>query len=113
MPTQSEKDLAYLTGYVQRIQTVAVRAVTKNDVQSMSPEWHAKNLLERGFNRAPFTAVDINRLAQYVYEEANTPDSPNSSLRLVVAMTGKAELVAALTKALERVGVVIVDEEVE
>lgn len=113
MPTQSKKDFAFLTGYLRTVQTVAVREVLKNDVKSMTPEWHAERLQERGFSRAPFTAVDVNRLAQYVYEEANTPDSPNSSLRLVVAMTGKAELVAALTKALERVGVVIVEEEAE
>lgn len=110
MPTQSQKDLAFLTGYLRTVQTVAVREVTKNDIKSMTPEWHAARLQERGFSRAPFTAVDINRLAQYLYEEIG--NAKEISL-LMATMTAKPELVAVLTKALERVGVVIVEEEVE
>ncbi|QKY80354.1 hypothetical protein SEA_MERCEDES_54 [Microbacterium phage Mercedes] len=47
------------------------------------------------------SAVDINRLAQYLYEEGGTK---------VSAMTDKATLVAALTRALERTGAEVTGE---
>lgn len=47
------------------------------------------------------STVDLNRLAQYVYEEiGSAPD-----ISLVMHMSGKGELVNALEKALARIGI--------
>lgn len=50
------------------------------------------------------TDVQINRLAQYLYEEGGTRIS---------AMTDKPVLVEALTRALKRADVIVVVEEIE
>ncbi|QZD99186.1 hypothetical protein SEA_CAPTAINREX_58 [Microbacterium phage CaptainRex] len=47
------------------------------------------------------STTDINRLAQYLYEEIGSA----KEISLTMAMTGKPELVAVLEKALSRIGI--------
>ncbi|QZE10347.1 hypothetical protein SEA_LUNA18_60 [Microbacterium phage Luna18] len=107
MTSQEKRDLAYLRGYTQAVQGVAAREVTHKDVVSMSPDWHAKKLMEEGFHRgAAITDVQINRMAQYLYEGIRiTP-----GITLIMDMTSKATLVKVLTEALTRADVVIKEE---
>ncbi|WNM75106.1 hypothetical protein SEA_MORRIGAN_61 [Microbacterium phage Morrigan] len=108
MPTQEQRDFAYLRGYTQAVQGVAAREVTHKDVVSMSPEWHAKKLMEEGFHRdTRMTDVQVNMMAQYLYEGISiTPE-----ITLIMDMTSKATLVKVLTEALARAGVAIKEEE--
>lgn len=111
MPTQREHDYGFLRGFIQAIKVIARREALGDPVNSDTPGGYAKKLQEQGFHRgASIDATDINVLAQYLYEESSTP---GSGFQLILPMTGKADLVLGLRKALRRVGVDIIEKEVE
>lgn len=70
-----------------------------------------QEFLQHNFPGLPssITDIQINRLAQYLYEEIGNA----KELSLVMAMTGKPELVDVLTKALKRADVSVVSEDVQ
>lgn len=109
MPTQRQKDRAFLSGYFRMVQTAVRREAIKNDTLSNPPEFHADRLLEKGFNReATLTNVQAEELAKLFFDEADGRHG------FVIEPTGSTpSILAALTSALERAGVAIVDEEVE
>lgn len=110
MPTQEQHDKGFLRGFFQAVQVVAQKeALGQEGYVSQTPDALATRLQERGFHRgSSVSAVDVNRLAQFLYEEST---SVGAGFELRMPMTGKADLVAALTRALQRADVAVTKEQ--
>jgi len=106
MPTQEQRDYRFLRGFLHATQEISRRAALGEEgFQPQTPDALATRLQDRGFHRGTqIIETDINRLAQYLYEEGGTSISARRS---------HAVLVEALTRALKRVDVTVVVEEIE
>lgn len=105
MPTRTQRDFKFLRGFIEAIKVVSRReALGDEGFHSLSPGQYAQKLVENGFARQheqSISATDLNRLAQYFYEEAQNSEG----IRILMPMTGKEELVNALRMALARIDV--------
>lgn len=95
-------DTTWQESYVANLHTMITALdehVTKEDAVRILLEQASELMSDQAAQS--ISAVDVNRLAQYLYEEGGTK---------VSAMTDKATLVAALTRALERTGAKVTGE---
>lgn len=108
MATQKQHDYGFLRGFIQAIKEISRREALGQAVTSDTPGGYAEKLQKQGFHRgASITDIQINRMAQYLYEGISiTPE-----ITLIMDMTSKATLVKVLTEALTRAGVAVTKEE--